>query len=58
MWDREIEFPEHGMKIWEAVEVLKACLSDDEIKMVVEEMLGWPSKGYEVLDAHDFEMDV
>ena len=58
MWDRKIDMPSGNLSVKDVLDILKASLDDAEIKQAVEELLGWPSKGYDVMDAHDYEFDV
>lgn len=53
MWSQVIDLPDVPLKLWELVDILKASLDEDELKELCEEILGWPSKGFEVLDEFD-----
>jgi len=58
MWDKIIEFPDHDLELKEVADILKAWLDEYELKQFVEELLGWPSKGGEVLEPYNYELDV
>jgi hypothetical protein len=57
MWNRIIELPDHAMELIEIISILLSCLNETELEEVAEELLGWPSKGYEVLDVYDYYID-
>ena len=38
MWDREIEFPDHGLRLREILDILIGCLSTDELEVFAEQL--------------------
>ena len=57
MWKRLIEIPDHEISIEEIADILKGCLNETELEDLCEELLGWPSKGFEVLDEFEYWND-
>ena len=57
MLDKRIEFPDHELKLWEVADILKTCLNGDEMEEFTEELLCWPSKGGEILEPCDYDME-
>ena len=49
-WKRVIEFPDVPLNMEEVADILKSVLDEHELEELCEELLGWPSMGYEILD--------